>query len=263
MQNETHRVLDLRVAIVTGAGRGIGAAIAETLAVHGARVVMAARTEHELQAVQARIRDQGGEAIAHPTNVCNEEEVRELVRTTLETYKRVDILVNCAGILGPTGPFHQSTAGDWDQLMATNLRGTYLMCKYVAAPMIEKGKGTIVNISSILGKRGAANVAPYCTSKFALIGFTESIALELAASGIGVNCVCPGYVDTKLANEGIHRRGALLGVSEKEARNAREARSPLGRLTRAEEVAGVVLFLCSDDGGVMIGESLNASLGAR
>ena len=166
--------LEPQVALVTGAGRGIGRSIALALAQHGARVALAARTESELQAVQAEIAALGGEAIYVPTDVSQEAEVRALVQHTVAHFGRLDILVNNAGI-GSFGPLVETTTAQWDHIMAVNARGPFLLCREAIPYLKQQERSFIINITSVVGVKGYVNQAAYSASKHAVMGMTLSL----------------------------------------------------------------------------------------
>lgn len=186
--------IENQIAVVTGAGRGIGRAIAIELGKLGARVVLAARSRVELEETARSI---GANATVAPTNVRNREELQHLLK------QPVDILVNAAG-LGIFGPVAGFTDEDFETVMDTNLRGIFFACRFVLPSMIERKHGHIINIASIAGKVGSANRAVYCASKFGVVGFTESLAEEVRQHGIRVSVICPGSTDTSFSSSETH-----------------------------------------------------------
>ncbi|HEX4999261.1 MAG TPA: SDR family NAD(P)-dependent oxidoreductase [Terriglobia bacterium] len=189
------RPLDGQVAIVTGAGRGIGRAIALELGRMGAKVVVAARNTAEVQEAAGAIE----EALAIPTDVRSPSEVQRLINETISACGGVDVLVNAAGV-GGFGPVVEFTDAAYDAIMDTNLRGVFLACRGALPSMIARGGGHIVNIASIAGKVGSANRAVYCASKFGVVGFSESLAEEVRQYGIRVAVICPGSTDSGFTN---------------------------------------------------------------
>lgn len=190
-------VLAGRASIVTGAGRGIGRAIAMLLARSGSRVTLAARTENELSAVADEIRGQGGEALAVPTDLAREDELRRLVDATLARWRSIDYLINNAG-WGRTAPVAKGRVEDWERTFRVNLLAPMILSRLVLPTLVAKGEGAIVNIGSISGKSGEGNAAAYSASKFGLVGFTESLFAEVREHGIKVAVILPGFVDTPL-----------------------------------------------------------------
>lgn len=186
-----------KVAIVTGAGRGIGKAIALLLARSGSRVALAARSEAELNAVREEIHCEGGEAMVVPTDLTRDAEIERLVAETLARWQSIDYLINNAG-WGRTAPVTKAKVEDWDRTFQVNLRAPMVLSQMVLPGLIAKGEGAIINIGSISGKTGQANTAAYCASKFGLVGFTESLYEEVKEYGIKVAVILSGFVDTPL-----------------------------------------------------------------
>ena len=230
-------------AVVTGGGRGIGAAVARELAAAGAKVVVAARGEDEIGAVAEELRSAGAEAWAVRCDVTDEESVVELARRAEESLRTVDVLVNNAGIAA-SAPLARTTRAEWDRMMAVNATGVFLCTRAFIAPMVERRWGRVVTVASIAGKAGAAYISAYVASKHAAIGFTRAVAMEVARTGVTVNAVCPGYVDTPLTDQSVARIAEKTGREPDEARRLLEQRSPQGRIYRADEVAWLVAVLC-------------------
>jgi 2-deoxy-D-gluconate 3-dehydrogenase len=192
--------LEGKVAVVTGAGRGLGRAMAEALAAEGARVSVAARTGAELDAFVAEQVAQGREALACPTDITDVDAVNALVDATVERFGRLDVLVNNSGIVATT-PLLDQEPDEWDRVIATNLRGVYLATRAAGRYMVPARAGKIVNIASNFALKGVANHAAYSASKAGVIAFTKSMAIEWARYGIGVNALAPGYFATPLNAE--------------------------------------------------------------
>jgi D-sorbitol dehydrogenase (acceptor) len=251
------RRLQGKAAIVTGGARGLGRAIAERLAGEGASVAIVALHRETSAEAAAAIEGRGGRAIAVAADVASEQDTRRYVAEAVEAFGRLDVLVNNAGAIA-VGPLVETAADTWDRLFEVNVRGTFLGCREAAKRMIEQGEGgRIVNCSSGAGRRGAALVAGYAATKFAVIGLTQSLAIELAPHGIMVNAYCPGHVtSTPMWAQIDADVAALTGGEPGAAKAAAAAEVPLGRPGTPEEIAGAVAFLCSDDASYVTGESL-------
>ena len=191
------RSLDKRVALVTGAGRGIGKAVALSLAKLGCRVVLAARTSVEIEKVRLDIQNNQGVAIAVPTDLSRDEDIETLVRESQREFGSVDVLINNAG-WGKRAPVVRAKMEDWDQTLRVNLRAPMVLAQKFLPAMIEKGEGAIINIGSVSGKSGEAEGAAYSASKFGLIGFTQSLYEEVREHNIKVAVILPGFVDTPM-----------------------------------------------------------------
>ncbi|MCS6843409.1 MAG: 3-oxoacyl-[acyl-carrier-protein] reductase [Caldilineales bacterium] len=240
-----------KVAIVTGASRGIGRGIAVRLAQEGARVVVNHRNSPEgAEETAALVRAAGGEALVIQADVADYAEAQRLVKETLDAWGRVDILVNNAGTTRDTLLMMMSEE-QWDAVINTNLKSVFNCCKAVARPMVRNRYGRIVNISSVSGLAGQAGQTNYSASKAGVIGFTKALAKELGSRNITVNVVAPGFVPTALTEEIL---------TEENRRKAIEA-TPLGRLGTAEDVAAAVAFLASDDASFITGQVLSVDGG--
>jgi 3-oxoacyl-[acyl-carrier protein] reductase len=186
-----------KIALVTGAGRGIGRAVAINLAQSGCRMILTARTSDQLEKVQQEIATHGGEAVCIPADLTRDEEIAQLVAESNRYWEPADILINNAG-WGKRAPIVKGRQEDWDQTFRLNLRAPMILAKALLPPMVEKGNGAVINIGSISGKTGEANGAAYSASKFGLIGFTQSLYEEVREYGIKVAVILPGFVDTPL-----------------------------------------------------------------
>jgi NAD(P)-dependent dehydrogenase (short-subunit alcohol dehydrogenase family) len=189
--------LDGKVALVTGAGRGIGKAVSLSLAEAGCRVVLAARTRQEIDAVREAILSKGGHALAVPTDLTSDEDIERLVETSQTRWGAVNVLINNAG-WGKRAPVTAANVTDWDRTFRLNLRAPMILAKALLPDMIAKREGAVINIGSVSGKTGEANGAAYSASKFGLIGFTQSLYEEVREHGIKVAVILPGFVDTPL-----------------------------------------------------------------
>jgi 3-hydroxybutyrate dehydrogenase len=242
-------------AVVTGGGRGVGAAVANRLAAAGAAVLVAARTVAEIERVAARLRDEGYTAHAVACDVADESSVGELAAAARVRLGHVDILVNNAGIAA-SAPVHQTTLETWTRMLTVNATGAFLCLRAFLPDMIERGWGRVVNMASVAGLGGDRYIAAYAASKHALIGLTRAAAAEVAARGVTVNAVCPGYLHTEMTRETIARIVQVTGRSEEAALEELLKRVPQRRLIEPEEVAETVVFLCGDAARGITGASL-------
>jgi NAD(P)-dependent dehydrogenase (short-subunit alcohol dehydrogenase family) len=251
-----------RSAVVTGGGRGIGAATAIALAEAGASVAVAARNESQVVEVAAQLRRDGLEAFAFRCDVTDPRQVRDLALSAREAMGRVDILINNAGT-ATSNPLAKIALAEWEHIMAVNATGTFLCTQAVFPSMLERGWGRIVNVASIAGLEGDRYIAAYVAAKHAVVGFTKSVAAEGRGTGVTVNAVCPGYVDTPLTDETIARIMHLTGKSWHDALRSVLAQVGQPRLIRAAEVAEVILDLCADHSASRNGEIVVLDGGAR
>lgn len=241
-------------AIVTGGGRGIGAAIASALAAEGATVSVLGRDTSRLA---AQVDALGGatRAQAVAVEITDEASVRAAFATVRERFARVDILVNNAGQAG-SAPLAKTGLALWEKMLAVNLTGTFLCIREALPEMTQRGSGRIVNVASTAGLLGYAYVAAYCASKHGVIGLTRAVALEAAKSGVTVNAVCPGYTETDIVQDAVANIVAKTGKSESEARAALVARNPQARMVQPEEVASAVLWLCLPGSAAITGQAI-------
>ncbi|MDG6926300.1 MAG: 3-oxoacyl-ACP reductase FabG [Nitrososphaerota archaeon] len=250
-----------KTVMITGAGGGIGRAVASAFARERADIFATDVKEETARQTGKEVVAVGGNCVADRLDVRSETDIQRSVGRCLEALGKVDILVNCAGILTIL-PFDKITQELWDGTMEVNARGTFQTCKAVASHMVTRGGGgKIVNVSSIAGKNGGAYYTHYCASKFAVIGITKSLALELAPHGINVNAVCPGDVQTEMLEYEFRTHSRIRGIPEEELRKQWAARVPLGRLALPEDVADIIVFLASRKADYMTGQSLNVSGG--
>lgn len=242
-------MLNDRVAIVTGASRGIGRSVALAMAKEGARIVASARNEELLQELVAEIKAAGGEAIAVAGDVARSEDADKLVAAAVDAFGQVDILVNNAGITRD-GLLLRMKDEDWDAVLDTNLKGAFVCTRAAAKVMTKQRYGRIVNISSVVGEMGNPGQANYCASKAGLIGMTKSNAKELARRNVTVNAVTPGFIVTDMTDD----------LSDK-AREELTSQIPLGRLGEVEDIAAAVIYLASEKSGYITGQVLGVNGG--
>ena len=240
---------------MTGGGRGIGAATARALAEAGARVIVSARSTGEIERVAAELRGSGHEAWAVPCDVTDESRVAALAGEAAELLGRVDILVSNAG-MAASAPLKRLTLEEWNRVFAVNVTGVFLCARAFLEPMVEAGWGRIVNIASIAGKVGHPYITHYVASKHAVVGFTRALAVEVAAKGVTVNAVCPGYVDTPMTDASVANMMEKTGMSQAESRRWLEDLSPQKRLMRPEEIAFQVVSLCHPEAAGVNGQSV-------
>jgi 3-oxoacyl-[acyl-carrier protein] reductase len=240
------KLLENKVAVVTGAGRGIGKAIALRLAGEGASVACCGRT---LANVESTVKEIAGKATAYAVDVADSQQVGETCEKILKDFGRVDVLVNNAGVTRD-GLLMRMSEADWDAVLDTNLKGAFHFTKALSRPMLKQRSGRIINISSISGLTGNAGQSNYAASKAGLIGFTKSVARELASRGITANAVAPGFIVTDMTH--------VLGAEMQEQLKQRIA---LGRLGAADDIANAVLFLASDMASYVTGQVLTVDGG--
>ncbi len=243
-----------KVAVVTGGGRGIGRAIAIAIAVAGARVVAVSRSQEQLSTVVGEIEAQGGHGLALTADIGRVEDVETMVQQTVETFGRIDVLVNAAGI----SPFYtraeKLTPEMWDSLMAVNLRGTFLCCQAAGKIMLtQKGGGSIINVSSAGGVVALPRLAAYCAAKGGVIMLTKTLAVEWAPRNVRVNAIAPGWVATDMTLGLRDNEGVLKGILDT---------IPMERMGTPEEIAGAAVYLASDASSFVTGSVLAVDGGA-
>jgi NAD(P)-dependent dehydrogenase (short-subunit alcohol dehydrogenase family) len=256
-------LLEGKVAIVTGGGRGIGRAIARRFAAEGAAVLVAARTEAEVRTVVAEIEQSGGRAAFVTGDVSQEADCAHIVAAAEAQLGGVSVLVNNAGDYGPVKPVEEITPAEWDRVVAVHLRGAFLLTRLVLPGMYVRGSGVILNISSLSAKSAFSWGAPYAAAKAGMLGLTRVAGAEAARRGVRVNAICPGPVtETKMSKDLGAALATRLGV-DADAQLAGFLQSILqGRGQTAEEIAAAAAFLASDQASAITGQSINVDGGA-
>jgi NAD(P)-dependent dehydrogenase (short-subunit alcohol dehydrogenase family) len=241
-------------AVVTGGGRGIGAAVAAALAAEGATISVLGRDTARLA---AQVESLGGATRAQgvAVDVTDEASVKSAFAAVRARFGRVDVLVNNAGDAG-SAPLAKTDLALWQRMLAVNLTGTFLCTREVLPKMTARRSGRIVNVASTAGLVGYAYVSAYCAAKHGVVGFTRAAALECAKTGVTVNAVCPGYTETDMVSAAVANIVAKTGKTESEARAALVANNPQGRMVQPAEVAGAVLWLCLPDSSSVTGQAI-------
>jgi NAD(P)-dependent dehydrogenase (short-subunit alcohol dehydrogenase family) len=240
-----------KVCVITGAGSGIGQAMALRFAREGGSILAADQSGDTAEATAQLVRDAGGDAVGLQVDVRSGTQVQAMVAAAVERWGRLDVLCNNAGILGHSGEIVDVDEAAWDTAMAVNVKGVYLGCKYAIPEMLRSGGGAIVNTASVAGMVGIPQRALYCTSKGAVIALTKQVAVAYVEQGIRCNCVCPGTIDSPWVGR------LLAAADDPQAMRAQlEARQPMGRLGTSEEVAAAALYLASDEAAFVTGASL-------
>jgi NAD(P)-dependent dehydrogenase (short-subunit alcohol dehydrogenase family) len=252
----TDRYLDGRHAIVTGGGRGIGAAIADELARRGAAITITGRDIDALTAHAAHLRAAHGvDAAALQCDITVDDDVAAVFADAQRARGAAYILVNNAG-QADGSPFLDTSRELWDRMLAVNVTGAFVCTQQVLGGMLDAGDGRVINIASTSGLKGYRNIAAYCASKHALVGLTRALAAESARSGVTVNAVCPAYTDTDMSRRAVDTIVRDMGRSTEDARAMIARSNPLGRLIEPREVASAVAWLCSADAAAMTGQSI-------
>ncbi|HEX8088218.1 MAG TPA: SDR family oxidoreductase, partial [Blastocatellia bacterium] len=255
--------LDKKVSIVTGGGRGIGRAIALRFASEGAAVVVAGTTAETIEGVAQEIRGRGGRALAVSADVADEAQVERMISSAIDEFGGIDVLVNNAGIAGPTALVPEVSREDWDRTLAVNLTGAFLCAKHALPGMIERRGGRIINITSIAGLRAYALRSPYAASKWAMIGLTRTLAEEAGRYNITVNAIAPGPVRGPRIDSVIRNRAAAMGRPVEEVERDYVEPTALKRMAEEDDIAAMAVFLASEEGRNITGETLNISSGYR
>lgn len=256
-------LLENKIALITGSGRGIGRAIAQLFAEEGASVFLTARTESELSAAGAEISNRGGRASHAAADLSSASDCERVVSAAREKFGRIDVLVNNAGHYGPVLPVEDYPLDEFDKVIAVHLRAAFLLSKLVLPEMYARGSGVILNISSLSAKAAFGWGSAYAAAKAGLLGLTRVTAAEAARKGVRVNALCPGPVtETQMSKELGAELARKLGVNEKDQLAGFLSGLLQGRAQTAAEIAQAALFLCSDQSSAMVGQSINVDGGA-
>lgn len=244
-----------RTAVVTGGGRGVGAAVARGLSASGVAVLVAARTKSEVETLAATLRQSGATAHATTCDVTDPASIERLAVTAQDKFGQVDILINNAGA-ALSAAVHKTSLEEWNRMLAINATGAFLCLKAFLPGMLDRGWGRIVNVASTAGLMADRYISAYAASKHALVGLTRAAAAEAAGRGITVNAVCPGYVRTDMTKQTLARIMQRTGRSEQEALQAVLETTPQKRLIEPEEVADAVVYLCGESARGINGTAL-------
>jgi NAD(P)-dependent dehydrogenase (short-subunit alcohol dehydrogenase family) len=249
-------VMQPRVCLVTGAGRGIGRAVAERLSDDGHKVALAARSLSELDELASAL---AGPTLAVRTDVTNPDDIEAMFVAVEQSWGPVEILVTSAGA-SSSGPFHRTTDAEWHAMLDLNLTGTFRCMRRAVPAMVASGYGRIVAVASVASKRGERFIAPYTASKHGVLGLVRSVAAELATTGVTVNAVCPAFVDTPMTDGNVAFVSERTGRQPDEIRGMLEAMQPIGRLITTEEVAGAVAYLVGSGAVTGLGLDVDGGL---
>ena len=254
-------ILDGKVAVITGASKGIGRVMSALFAREGAAVVCAARSGGLVQETAALVTKAGGRAIAVTADAAREADVRRIMAEGVKAFGKIDTLVNNAGDGGPTRPVQEYTEEDWFYTINSCLTSSYMCIRFAVPEMVKAGGGAIVNISSGAGRRGLPYRIGYCSAKAGQVGMTYGMALELAAHNITVNCVAPGAIEGDRIDRVIEGQARVRGISPEAMRQAMVERSPLRRMATADDISAAAAFLCSPAARNISGQVLAVNAG--
>ena len=250
-----------RVALITGASKGVGRVMSRMFAGEGAAVICAARSRDLVEETAAMVKTDGGRAIALVGDVSTEPDVLRIVQAGVKAFGKLDILVNNAGDGGPTKPVQDYTVDDWFYTINSCLTSSYMCTRFAVPEMLKAGGGAIVNISSTAGRRGLAYRIGYCSAKAGQVGMTYGLALELAPHNIRVNAIAPGAVAGDRIDRVIAGQAQVKGVPVEEERRRFVERSPLKRMSTAEDIASLAVYLCSDAAKNLSGQCIAVTAG--
>ncbi len=249
-----------KTVLVTGGTRGIGRGIVRAFARWGAQVAVNGTKTDLCKEAAGEAGSLGGKGLAIPGDISKSDSVRDIFQKVYDEFGKLDILVNNAGVVY-VADCTDTTDEQWDRTFDVNCRGVFLCSREASRHMIEQGSGKIVNLSSMLGKTGIARYSHYCASKFAVVGFTQARARELAPHGINVNAVCPGIVDTDMMKEELVVLEKIMDKSEEELRKELLNMIPIGRYETTDDVANLIMFLASEEAAYITGQSMNVTGG--
>ncbi|WP_435158280.1 SDR family NAD(P)-dependent oxidoreductase [Haladaptatus sp. DFWS20] len=250
-----------RTAVVTGGGRGIGQAICIELAASGADVVVADIDESAMEETKQLVEDEGQRAVTIKTDLQQLDDVQQTIDEIFDIFDSVEILVNNAGIAGPTRLCEEVTAEEWDQTIDVNLRGPFYMCRELLPGMKDQSYGRIVNIASVTGKRPLEQRLPYATAKMGLLGFTRTLAAEVGEHNINVNAICPGSVYGPRIKRVFEEKAEATNQTYSDIRKEAENASARNELVSRKDIAQLAAFLCSDNSTRITGQDINVSSG--
>jgi NAD(P)-dependent dehydrogenase (short-subunit alcohol dehydrogenase family) len=252
-------VSEQRVALITGASQGIGRHIALEFAEAGHHLVLAARNKEKLDETASLV--SGVETLVVPTDITDEDSVTVMAEKAVERFGHIDTLVNNSGVGGPSGPLWELELEPWRETFAVNVDGVFLVTRAVLPRMIERGRGSVIVIGSITGKRPLWGRTPYAATKSALVGLTRTLAIEVGRYGVRVNLISPGFVDGPRLDWVMEAQAAGRGIDTDQVRAEFESEAALGRLTHPEDIARVAVFLASDEAAAITGADINVNSG--
>ncbi len=251
-----------KVALVTGGGQGIGREIAQVLGVHGFAVAVAGRTASTLDDTVGRLSASGIRSLAIVADTADESDCHSMVERCITELGGLDVLVNNAGIAGPTRNSVEMTRQEWQEVIDIDLTGPWLATRAAMGNFVAQGGGVVLNISSTAGRQGYPLRSPYSAAKWGLIGLTQTLAGEWGHVGVRVNCICPGAITGDRIERVVSARADSMGIPIDQVRKQFTATSPLSRMASESEVASAALFLCTDASSGMTGQTLNVDCGA-
>ena len=246
--------------VINGANTGIGKVVAMKCAKEGANVILAVRNRNKAEILQKHIKKIGRKVVVIEMDVTKKETIKSLINESRKEFDQIHVFFNNAGV-STMNQVIDISEEEWDYNMNVNLKGVFLCCQQQALFLIKQGHGKIINNASMAGKRGASYLAHYAASKYGVIGFSKSLALELAPYGITVNCICPGFVKTDMQKREIEWEAKIRNISESKVKKEYIHMTPLGRLVEPKDVADTFTFLASDYSNFMTGQALNITGG--